>query len=229
LKIELQISRKAPQRRVVSGRSLARNLGMACLGGVMLLLAGCRMDMHIQPKYLPYEATDFFGDGRSERQPVADTVARGQLRLDELFYAGKENGEESDKFPFPITRADIDRGRERYNVYCTPCHDYTGSGRGMIVQRGFPQPPSYHIDRLRNAPVGHFFGVMTNGFGEMYSYAARIDPADRWRIAAYIRVLQLSQNATMDDVPEGERQNLSNPSAQAAPGQAAGEASGKSE
>ena len=114
---------------------------------------------------------------------------------------GKENGVEADEFPFPITRADLERGRERYNIYCTPCHDYTGSGHGMIVQRGFPQPPSYHIQRLREAPAGHFFGVITNGFGAMYSYAARIEPADRWRIAAYIRVLQFSRNAKIDDVP----------------------------
>ena len=191
----------------------ARGLALACLGAAALLLAGCRLDMHVQPKYLPYEPTDFFGDGRSERQPVPGTVARGQLRLDELMYSGRENGVVADKFPFPITKADLDRGRERYNVYCTPCHDYTGTGRGMIVQRGFPQPPSYHIQRLRDAPAGHFFEVMTNGFGAMYSYAARVEPADRWRIAAYIRVLQLSRNAKIDDVPASERANLSHESA----------------
>ncbi len=195
-------------------KSAARTLGLrAALGLAALLLSGCRMDMHVQPKYLPYEPTDFFADGREERQPVPDTVARGQLRLDELFYSGKENGAEADVFPFPITRADLERGRERYNVYCTPCHDYTGSGEGMIVQRGFPQPPSYHIQRLRTAPVGHFYGVITNGFGAMYSYAARIEPADRWRIAAYIRVLQLSRNATIGDVPPAERAKLEAPAA----------------
>jgi hypothetical protein len=186
---------------------------LASLGLAALLLSGCRLDMHIQPKYLPYEPTDFFADGRSERQPVPGTVARGQLRLDELMFSGRENGVVVDKFPFPITKADLDRGRERYNVYCTPCHDYTGTGRGMIVQRGFPQPPSYHIQRLRDAPAGHFFEVMTNGFGAMYSYAARVEPADRWRIAAYIRVLQLSRDAKIDDVPESERANLSHESA----------------
>jgi hypothetical protein len=112
----------------------------------------------------------------------------------------------------------LERGRERYNIYCTPCHDYTGSGNGMIVQRGFPHPPSFHTDRLRQAPVGHFFGVMTNGFGRMYSYADRVDVGDRWRIAAYIRVLQLSRNATVDDVPEADRAKLSQQPA----GQAAG-------
>jgi hypothetical protein len=181
---------------------------MVVLGAIGMVLAGCRLDMHIQPKYLPYDPTDFFGDGRSERPPVPGTVARGQLRLDELFYTGKVNGIVANEFPFLITRADLDRGRERFNIYCTPCHDYTGSGNGMIVQRGFPHPPSYHIDRLRNVPVGHFYDVITNGFGSMYSYAARVEPADRWRIAAYIRALQLSQHATLQDVPEAERQKL---------------------
>ncbi len=198
----------------IAARSRMRGFALACLGAAALLLAGCRLDMHVQPKYLPYEPTDFFGDGRSERQPVPGTVARGQLRLDELMFTGRENGVVVDKFPFPIAKADLDRGRERYNVYCTPCHDYTGTGRGMIVQRGFPQPPSYHIQRLRDAPAGHFFEVMTNGFGAMYSYAARIEPADRWRIAAYIRVLQLSRNAKIEDVPESERAKLSHESAE---------------
>jgi mono/diheme cytochrome c family protein len=130
------------------------------------------------------------------------------LRLDELFFTGKENGAEANEFPFPITHEDLERGRERYNIYCTPCHDYAGNSNGMIVQRGFPQPPSLQTQRLREAPVGHFFGVMTNGFGVMYSYADRVDPADRWRIAAYIRVLQLSQNAHLADVPDDQRANL---------------------
>ena len=207
---------RSRQRRTRSRGSRARCL--AFLGALAMLLSGCRLDMHIQPKYLPYEPSKFFADGRSERQPVPGTVARGHLRLDELLYTGKENGVVSNRFPFPITRADLERGRERFNIYCTPCHDYTGSGNGMIVQRGFPQPPSYHILRLRQAPVGHFFEVMTNGFGAMYSYAARIQPDDRWRIAAYIRVLQLSEGAALQDVPEAERQNLMSQSA----GQSAG-------
>ena len=190
------------------GGVMARCRGLACLGAIAMMIGGCRLDMHVQPKYLPYDPTDFFGDGRSERQPVAGTVARGHLRLDELLYTGKENGVLADKFPFPITRADLERGRERYNIYCTPCHDYTGTGNGMIVQRGFPSPPSFHIDRLRTAPAGHFFDVMTNGFGAMYSYSARIEPEDRWRIAAYVRVLQASRHATIEDVPESERQKL---------------------
>jgi len=171
-------------------------------------LAGCRLDMHVQPKYLPLEPSDFFADGRSARQPVAGTVARGELRIDEELYTGKVDGKFVNEFPFPIGANDILRGQERYNIYCSPCHDYTGSGRGMIVMRGFPPPPSYHIDRLRQAPLGHFFDVMTNGNGAMYSYASRITPEDRWRITAYIRALQLSQNAKIDDVPAADRPKL---------------------
>ena len=180
---------------------------------VLLCLAvgvaiGCRQDMHVQPRYEPLGKSDFFSDGRAARPPVPGTIARGHLRIDEHLYAGKNNGVPVDAFPFPITRKDLERGQERYNIYCAPCHDQTGSGRGMIVQRGFPEPPSYHLDRLRNAPVGHFFDVMTNGYGTMYSYADRVSPEDRWRIAAYIRALQLSARATIDDVPEKERSKL---------------------
>lgn len=182
-----------------------------------MFAAGCRLDMHVQPKYLPEDPSNFFDDGRSERQPVPGTVARGQLRLDELLYTGKVDGVEAKEFPFPITRADLERGRERFNIYCTPCHDYTGSGHGIIVQRGFPPPPSFHIDRLRAAPPGHFFDVMTNGDGAMYSYASRVEPEDRWRIAAYIRALQLSQHATIEDVPAVERQKLAGDSSGQAP------------
>jgi hypothetical protein len=208
LKPEIQFARRACGRAPrLAGRTCACRL--ACLGALSLLVAGCRLDMHLQPKYLPYDPSTFFDDGRSARQPVPGTVARGHLRLDELLYTGKENGVLADKFPFLITRADLERGRERFNIYCTPCHDYTGSGHGMIVQRGFPPPPSYHIDRLRNAPVGHFFDVITNGLGSMYSYAARVEPEDRWRIAAYIRVLQLSRHSKPEDVPAAEREKLS--------------------
>jgi|HubBroStandDraft_6_1064221.scaffolds.fasta_scaffold14183_3 hypothetical protein len=196
--------------RLAAERALLR---LRCVGCVSLALAacalaGCRLDMHVQPKYLPYEPSEFFADGRSERQPVEGTVARGQLRIDEELYTGKVDGKLVNEFPFPIGANDILRGQERYNIYCSPCHDYTGSGRGMIVMRGFPPPPSYHIDRLRQAPLGHFFDVMTNGYGSMYSYASRITPEDRWRIAAYIRALQLSENAKIEDVPEADRPKL---------------------
>ena len=196
---------------------------LACLGGIAMLLAGCRLDMHIQPKYLPDEPSTFFDDGRSERPVVPGTVARGHLHTDELLYTGKENGVVADKFPFPITRADLERGRERYNIYCTPCHDYTGGGQGMIVQRGFPSPPSFHLESLRKAPAGHYFEVITNGFGSMYSYASRVEPEDRWRIAAYIRALQLSQHATMQDVPENERAKLAEENPGKAPAGAPGQ------
>jgi mono/diheme cytochrome c family protein len=199
-------SRPAAARLMPRTRRRSSLFAAAALASV--LLAGCRLDMHVQPKYLPYEPSSFFDDGRSERQPVPGTVARGELRVDDHLYKGKVDGKLADQFPFPITANDILRGQQRFNIYCSPCHDYTGSGRGMIIQRGFPPPPSFHIDRLRQAPVGHFFDVMTNGYGMMYSYAARVSPQDRWRIAAYIRALQLSEHATTADVPDAERQKL---------------------
>jgi mono/diheme cytochrome c family protein len=151
--------------------------------------------MHNQPRYKPLAATDFFGDGRSERPTIEDTVARGQLHTDEARYTGKINGKDIDYFPIAITRADVLRGQERFNIYCSPCHGRLGDGQGMIVRRGLRQPPSYHDPRLVNAPIGHFFDVMTNGYGAMYSYASRVPVDDRWRIASYIRALELSQNA----------------------------------
>jgi len=173
-----------------------------------LSLMGCRSDMHVQPRYNPLDQSEFFEDGRSARPAVPGTVARGQLRIDEHLYTGKVNGVLVDSFPFPVTQKVLERGRERYNIYCTPCHGYTGEGRGMIVQRGFPQPPSYHIDRLRQVPVGYLYGVITHGYGTMYSYAARISPEDRWAVVAYVRALQMSQHATINDVPEPERAKL---------------------
>jgi cytochrome c553 len=193
------------QRESFSGATRAL---CVCVALYALVLAGCRQDMHLQPKYVPEDPSTFFADGRSEREPVTGTVARGHLRTDELLYTGRANGVVADLFPFAITAADLSRGRERYNIYCSPCHDYTGSGSGMIVQRGFPSPPSFHIDRLRQASAGHFFDVMTNGFGLMYSYASRVSPEDRWRIAAYIRALQLSQHGQTADVPEPQGRAL---------------------
>jgi len=188
-------------------RGISSVAGIATLA-LVCFASGCRQDMQVQPRYNPYDASNFFGDSRSARAPVPGTIARGQLHLDELLYSGKVDGKDAEVFPFEITRADLDRGRERYNIYCSPCHDVTGSGRGMIVLRGFPQPPSFHIDRLRQSPPGHYFDVMTNGLGVMYSYAARVSPEDRWRIAAYIRALQLSEQATMADVPAAQRGTL---------------------
>lgn len=172
------------------------------------IVAGCRQDMHDQPRYEPLEKNTFFEDGRASRPFVEGTVARGQLRLDDHFYTGKVNGQFVTTLPFAATKEVLARGQERYNIFCSPCHDRVGNGAGMIVQRGFRQPPSFHIDRLRQAQAGYFFDVMTNGFGTMYGYADRIQPKDRWAIVAYIRALQLSQNAALDDVPAEERRML---------------------
>lgn len=189
-------------------RTLHAGARVALLALGVVFAAGCRVDMHVQPRLRPDDGSTFFQDGRANRPEIPDTVARGYMRTDELLYAGKINGVVADQFPFPITQQVLERGHARFNIYCTPCHDYTGSGKGMIVQRGFPPPPSYHTDKLRNAPAGHFFEVITEGHGAMYSYAARVSPEDRWAIVAYIRALQLSQHATIDDVPAAERQQL---------------------
>jgi hypothetical protein len=176
--------------------------------GLVLGAGACRQDMHNQPRYKPLGGSAFFEDGRASRPPVEGTVPRGYARTDEHFYTGKVNGRLVETFPFPITRRVLERGRERYDIFCAPCHGRDGYGEGMIVQRGFRRPPSFHTDRLRRAPVGHFFDVITNGFGTMYGYASRIPPEDRWAIIAYIRALQLSQNATLEDVPPAERRRL---------------------
>jgi mono/diheme cytochrome c family protein len=180
-------------------------------------LAGCRQDMHDAPRYEPLEASTFFRDGRGSRTLVANTVARGTLREDEHLYAGKIDGQLTDMFPMPVTAEVMARGRERFNVFCSPCHGRTGQGNGMVVQRGFRAPPSYHEERLRNAPAGYFFDVMTHGFGAMPDYAAQVPVEDRWAIAAYIRALQFSQRATIDDVPAERRADLDAPVPQAAP------------
>ena len=181
-------------------------------------LSGCRQDMHNQPKAIPLRESMFFKDGSSARPLVDDTVARGTLHDDAAFFTGKESGVEVDALPFPLTADVLDRGEQRYDIYCSPCHDVMGSGHGMIVRRGYKQPPSYHTDRLRQVPIGHFYDVMTNGFGAMPDYRAQIAPRDRWAIAAYIRALQLSQHASLADVPQEDRQKLSQPPA--APGKA---------
>ncbi len=182
-------------------------LGMLILLGVA---TGCRQDMHDQPRFEPLEANAFFSDGQASRPLIKGTVARGYLRLDKHLYRGKVNGELVATFPFPITEDVLKRGRERYNIFCAPCHDKTGSGNGMIVQRGFRPPPSFHIARLRGVPVGHFFDVMTSGLGAMYDVADRVSPRDRWAIAAYIRVLQRSQNTAIEDVPDDIQKELMN-------------------
>ncbi|HKD03046.1 MAG TPA: cytochrome c [Rhizomicrobium sp.] len=171
----------------------------------VLALAGCRQDMHDQPRFKPLAMSDFYADQRSARPPVEGAVARGQLHEDAYFYTGKIGNNPGDYLPFPATREVLERGQQRFNIYCAPCHSRTGDGNGMIVQRGFKQPPSYHIERLEKAPLGYFFDVMTNGFGAMPSYAAQIPERDRWAIVAYIRALQLSQHASQVDVPAGQK------------------------
>ncbi len=173
-------------------------LRVSALVASVLLLSACRQDMHNQPRYKPLAATSFFGDGRSARPTIEDTVARGQLHLDAARYTGKVNGKDIDYIPITITKADVLRGQERFNIYCSPCHGRLGNGHGMIVSRGLRQPPSYLDQRLIDAPVGHFFDVMSNGYGSMYSYASRVAVDDRWRIASYIRALQTSENAPAD-------------------------------
>ena len=175
---------------------------------LVLSLTACRQDMQDQPRYKPLAASTFFDDHRSARPMVEGTVARGHLEIDEARYTGKINGEDVDQFPIPIAKADIERGQTRFNIYCTPCHGRVGDGVGMVVLRGFRQPPSYYSDRLMIAPVGHFFDVITNGFGAMPSYASRVQTDDRWRVIAYIRALQLSESASLNDVPADQRQNL---------------------
>lgn len=172
-------------------------------------LTGCRQDMQNQPKFKPLRATWFFPDGASARPLVPGTIPQGGLRHDELLYTGRVNGELANVLPFPVSRQLLDRGRERFNIFCSPCHGQIGNGEGMVVQRGFRRPPSFHIDRLREAPVGHFVDVIASGYGAMADYAGRVAPRDRWAIAAYIRALQFSQNAALDDVPEDQRRKLS--------------------
>jgi hypothetical protein len=169
------------------------------------LTAACRLDMQVQPKQGPFVRSDFFPDQRSERPLVEDTVARGQLRADAFLYTGKIGNGFGDYMPFPVTRELLERGRERYNIYCSPCHSLIGDGNGFVPSRGFSRiPPSYHIARLQKAPLGYLFDVITNGFGIMPDYRSQISAEDRWKIVAYIRALQLSQNATRAEVPQGQ-------------------------
>ena len=174
----------------------------------LLSLTGCREDMQDEPKYKPLAQSDFFSDHRSARPMVEGTVARGHLRIDEARYTGKIDGEYIDEFPIPIAKADIERGQQRFNIYCSPCHSRIGDGEGMIVLRGYRQAATYYDPKLMKAPVGQFYDVITNGFGVMPSYASRIEPDDRWRITAYIKALQLSETANINDVPEDQRQKM---------------------
>jgi mono/diheme cytochrome c family protein len=216
LKNNLPVEVRSKKEKVKSMRS---SLYFVFLLLPFALLTGCgvRFDMQDQPRYKAYKKSDWFKDGRSSRDKVEGTVARGQLNDNKAFYTGKIDNpnlsapvattidatgntlvssfpNDIDEFPIPVTKELIDRGQDRFNIYCIVCHGPVGNGDGMIVRRGFSKPPTYHDDRLRNAPVGHFFDVMTNGWGKMNSYAYQLQPADRWAIVAYIRALQVGQN-----------------------------------
>ncbi len=177
-----------------------------CGAAAIFVLAGCdnlHQDMGNQPKNMPLSPSDFFADGRSERAPVENTVARGALDNDELVVA-----KESNNFPLPVNEALLERGEDRYKIFCTPCHGLQGDGNGMVAMRGMKHPPSYHMDRLRQSPNGYYYDVITNGFGQMYSYSAQIPPRDRWAIIAYLRALQLSRNAHVAELPADVREKL---------------------
>ena len=187
-----------------AGRVLALSL-------VPLALAGCRQDMHDTPRHEPLEASRFYADQRAARELIDGTVPRGFVNEDDFLNTGLVDGAPAEQFPFAITRADLDRGQERFNIYCAPCHSRVGDGLGMVVQRGYRQPPSFHIDRLRDAPPGYMFDVITKGFGVMPDYRSQISVQDRWAIVAYVKALQLAQHATEADVPEADRSKLDAP------------------
>lgn len=171
-----------------------------------LLAGGCRQDMYNQPKYKPLAKSEFFNDDTSARPLPPHTIPRGHLDEDTAFATGKnDDGTLAAALPMPVTRALLERGKERFTIYCSMCHGNEGDGNGMVVQRGYPPPPSYHIDRLRDAPPGYLYSVITNGYGIMYPYASRVEEPDRWAIVAYVRALQLSRRATLDDVPADQR------------------------
>ena len=211
------MSLNSGQWSMVSGQQKGRLIAFCILLIVLSFAVGCRYDMQDQPRYKYYKQSDFFADNRASRDLPEGTVPRGYLRENKAFYTGKIDNPNANvqvqtttdatgntlvssfpndiaEFPVPITKELIDRGQERYNIYCIVCHGPLGYGDGMIVRRGFSKPPTYHDDRLRNAPVGHYYDVITNGWGKMISYASVVHPADRWAIVAYIRALQLSQN-----------------------------------
>jgi mono/diheme cytochrome c family protein len=174
----------------------------------LLILTGCAQQMADQPRVDPLDASDFFPDGQSARPLLPDTVARSSLHTDELLYTGKLGGKIADVFPFPVTDALLARGQARYDIFCSECHDRAGTGNGLVVQRGFSHPPSFHIDRLRAAPVGYLFDVITNGLRAMPAYSIQISAQDRWAIIAYVRALQLGQHAPLADVPTDQRAQL---------------------
>lgn len=178
------------------------------IGLSLLWLAGCTQDMEDQPRYEPLEASALFPDGQSARPLLAGVVARGAPDVDDPVFSGREDGEWVTTLPVPLTAALLQRGQAQYDIFCSPCHGLAGYGDGMIAQRGFPNPPSFHSHRLRQLPDGHYFDVISNGFGIMFEYGSRVSPADRWAIIAYIRALQLSQNAAIDELPPADVEQI---------------------
>lgn len=193
---------------MAAARDRARACAIAMAVATLVAASGCRQDMHDQPRYDPNEASRFFADGRTARPIPPGTVARGQLGADRHYTTGKIGDRYAETFPVVISDQLLRRGRERYDIYCSPCHDRTGSGNGMIVQRGYPRPASFHNRRLRVAPPGYYFHAISNGFGVMPSYKVQVPIEDRWAIIAYIRALQLSQNALLDEVEPVTRRLL---------------------
>jgi mono/diheme cytochrome c family protein len=195
-------------------RSKARVVAVSFSPLALFLLAGCslKQDMAYQPKNRPLSPSDFFSDGRSERELVANTVPRGALEADALFVA-----KDSNDFPLPVDQELLERGENRYKIFCAPCHGLQGDGNGMVVVRGMKHPPTYHQDRLRQAPNGYFYDVITNGFGVMLNYSAQISPRDRWAVIAYVRALQLSRNAKLADLPPDLREKVLHPPAEQKP------------
>lgn len=193
----------AEPRKIRNRMQKPNKFAVAGAMAATLVLAGCRQDMHDQPKFFPQRGTTLYADGRSVRPQVENTVGRSQLHQDSYFYTGMVDGKEGDGLPFPVTAKVLARGQERYNIYCTPCHSRVGNGEGMIVERGYAKAGNFHTARLEQAPLGHFFHVISNGYGAMPDYSAQVAPADRWAIAAYIRALQLSQKGTQADVAAG--------------------------
>ena len=187
----------------ILGEHLLRSFTIAVAVALAVGLAGCRQDMQDQPRMFPQRGSAFFADGRSRAFRMPGTVARGQEQTDSYFLTGMSDGKEGDGFPFPVTMQVLERGQERFNIYCSPCHSRVGNGEGRIVQRGYQQAPDFHSERLRAAPAGHFFNVITRGYGAMPDYHIELAPADRWAVVAYIRALQLSQNATTADAAPG--------------------------
>ena len=210
---ELTVANSSVRKTGAKRRTTLLTFNFLLLTFLATVLSGCRQDMHDAPRYDPYEKSAIFPNGSSAQPLVTGTVSRASaagvpLDEDELLHTGKMNGEMANVFPFAITREDLDRGQERFNIYCSPCHGTTGEGNGMVVQRGYRQAANYHIDRLRQIPVGYFVDVMTNGFGAMPDYKMQLTPADRWRVAAYVRALQLSHAAAEKDVPADELRRL---------------------